>query len=714
MKTPVITQTNRGDCGLACLAMVLGAHGKNLSLTQLKEKFGSSAMGVGLNQLVDGAKTLGLDSRALKLDIEEARQLATPAILLWGANHYVVLIRVRSRAWKIIDPLQGERSFHIREVNRRFSGIALELFPNEVFQRQSPPPRLSLRRLWQGQRGLLGTLMILLALSAGLQIMALLSPLYIQLVVDSGLARNDRELIPLLAMGFGALAVLQVSTAFTRSMITLRAGNQLTQHLSSNFYRHLLHLPLRYFLDRDVGDIIARFGSLEPVLRLFTHGIIATIVDGTLAVITVFLLLAYNAQLAIVVISILLLQLSIQLVTLPRLRRHTADSIQANASEQTVFIESMRSIVSLKANAMERARHMFWQNRLCDAIGADNQLAAFGIRIGTLVQLLSALENVLVIYLGALAVIGAEMTIGMLYAFIAYKNHFTGSVGKLIEQVVAFRMLRLHLERLGDIALTETEPGASVPGQDSLSGTLCLRDLGFAYGSDRPPMVQGLNLEVPKGTHIAITGPSATGKTTILKLILGLLTPTQGEVLFDEIPASRLGSEQIRKWIGVVMQGDTLFTGSVTENVALFALDVDEERVAESCALAGIAADIERLPMKYETHIGDMGVVMSAGQVQRILIARALYKRPRILILDEATVHLDDETRARVNESLRCLHVTVIRVTHQMDELTSCAQVYQLRDARLERVQPPLIPPNAGEGGSPGPDSARTGGTSSL
>jgi len=684
MKIPVIRQHNQADCGLACLAMIAGAHGNHQDVPQLKARFGSSDSGWGLHRLMDAGRMLALDSRALKLDIHEARQLRTPAILIWGANHYVVLRRVTRRSWSIIDPARGLCRCNLAEVNRRFSGIALEMFPANNFQRQSRPPGLRLVHLWAGRKGIWSSVAVILLLSASLQVMSLLSPLYIQLVVDHGLARHDRELIPLLALGFGALAVLGVATGFTRSMLVLLAGNQLTQYFSSSFHHHLLRLPLRYFLDRDIGDIMARFGSLDPVLKLFTTGIVTAIIDGVLAFATVFLLFAYSPVLAAVIIMALLVQVIIQMLVLPGMRIRTEDAIHAGANEKTAFIESLRSIISLKANAMERSRHLFWHNRLCSSISASSRLATLEIRVDTVLNLLASLEIILVIYLGALAVLQAEMTIGMLYALVAYRNHFTGAARRLLAEIVDFRMLKLHLSRLGDIALTAPEPEDGTDcDENTVAGALRLEDVSFAYGADQTPVLKEIDLAVPEGAQIGIVGDSAAGKTTLLKLILGLLRPTHGKIVFPGTDRQHATGEHVRRQIGVVMQGDTLFTGSVAENVALFALEADRDRVAACCALSGVVADIEALPLKYETRIGDMGAMLSAGQVQRLLIARALYKKPRILVLDEATANLDARSRAQVNENLRRLGVTIIRVTHQEDELGFCDRVYALRAGRL-------------------------------
>lgn len=688
MKVPVVLQANRWECGLACLAMVSSAYGRATDVSELR-RIAGHALGTTLGWLMEVARRIGLHPRAVRLDIEEARALKLPCIVLWGTRHFVVLKRATRRTWLVHDPAVGVRRYRPAEVDRLFSGVALELTPGDDFERRAEADRLRIRQLWTGVRGIGPTLAVVFVLSLSIQIFALLSPLYVQLVVDDALRSHDADLLLMLAIGFGVVVALNALVAHLRSVVVLHAGNALNEQLAANVSSHLLRLPLMFFLQRDIGDVNARFGSLKPVLRLFTSGIVAVSIDGLLATTTLALLVAYDTTLVAIVAVFLAANAIVRLATLPRLRALTADSIHRSAAEQTIFIESLRSIVSLKANAMERSRSDLWRNRYAEAVGAAGIVGLFGARVDLVRTLATGCEAIVVVYAGACAVIDGELTIGMLYAFIAYKTQFVRATLDLLDQLTEFRMLRLHLDRLADIVLARAEPvGEGGLLRVPFKGTVTLEDVSYRYAEGRRPVLDRVSMTIERGSEVGITGGSGAGKSTLVKILLGLIEPTSGRVTFDDGRPLVANRPALTAHTGVVLQGDTLLSGSIRENVALFELEPDDTRIVECCRVAVMDSDIASLPMGYDTPLGDMGVALSAGQLQRLLIARALYKRPRLLILDEATANLDDTTRARLNRNLSGLELTLLRVTHRADELAMCDVVYRLDGGALTRDVP--------------------------
>jgi ATP-binding cassette subfamily B protein RaxB len=684
MKLPVLLQSNRWECGLACIAMMASAYGRATDVGELRRLAGH-ALGMTLGWLMEVARRIGFHPRAVRLDIDEARALKLPCIVLWGTQHFVVLKRVTRRAWTIHDPAVGVRRYPPAEVHRLFSGVALELTPGATFERRHEPERLRIRQLWTHAHGIARTLVIVFVLSLAIQVFALVNPLYVQLVVDDALSSHDADLLLVLAVGFGALVVLNALVSHLRSVVVLHAGNALNEQLAANVNAHLLRLPLLFFMQRDIGDVNARFGSLKPVLRLFTNGIVAVLIDGLFATTTLVLLFVYDLGLMAIVVAFLAVNALVRLATLPRLRALTTGSIHKGAAEQTIFIESLRSIVSLKANAMERTRSDLWRNRYSEAVGSSGLVGLFGARVDLARGLATGLESIAVVYAGAQAVIEAELTIGMLYAFIAYKTQFVRAMLDLLDQITELRMLRLHLGRLADLVLARAEPVAEtellrVP----FKGKVALEDVTFAYSQGRAAVLDRVSMTIERGSEVGITGGSGCGKSTLVRIVLGLIEPTAGRVTFDGGRPLATNRQTFAARTGVVLQGDSLFSGSIRENVALFELEPDDGRIVECCRLAAIDDDIAGLPMGYDTPLGDMGIVLSAGQIQRLLIARALYKRPRLLILDEATANLDDATRARLNANLRGLDLTLLRITHRADELATCDVVYRLERGKLE------------------------------
>jgi len=301
-------------------------------------------------------------------------------------------------------------------------------------------------------------------------------------------------------------------------------------------------------------------------------------------------------------------------------------------------------------------------------------------------KLVFGLERVAVIWVGALLVLDQRFSVGMLFAFFAYKEQFALRVSGLIDKVVELKMLRLQGERLADIVLTppEAEPEAT-PRRHELAARLELRDVRFAYSDGEPPVIEHLNLVIEPGESVAIVGPSGCGKTTLLKIMLGIHAPQSGEVRVGDVPMRHLGLRAWRDMIGTVMQDDQLFAGSIADNIAFFDARADAQWVEQCARFAAVHDEIEAMPMGYHTLIGDMGASISGGQKQRILLARALYKRPKILFLDEATSALDIDRERLVNQAIRQLEITRVVVAHRPETIAAAARVVVLAGGRVSQ-----------------------------
>jgi ATP-binding cassette subfamily B protein RaxB len=339
---------------------------------------------------------------------------------------------------------------------------------------------------------------------------------------------------------------------------------------------------------------------------------------------------------------------------------------------------------SIKIFACEDQRTATWQNLVVDQFNASIRTQRLAILYQALNGLLFGIENVAIIWLGALLVLetaqGGGFSVGMLFAFVAYKTQFVQRIASLIEKGVELRMLGLHTERVGDIALTPAEPRDELLpiGATWVGGDIEVKGLAFRYTDSDPMIFQDLNLHIGQGESVAIVGPSGCGKTTLIKLMLGLLQPTEGSIEIGGIPLARLGLSRYRGAVASVMQDDQLFAGSIAENICFFDPQPDYGRIENSARLAAIHDDIVTMPMQYNTLVGDMGTVLSGGQKQRILLARALYRQPKILFLDEATSHLDVARERCVNEAIRSLDLTRIIVAHRSETIISADRVLML------------------------------------
>ncbi|MCC6202809.1 MAG: peptidase domain-containing ABC transporter [Gammaproteobacteria bacterium] len=687
-RLPVILQAEATECGLACLAMIAGYHGYETDLVTLRQRFAISSRGSNLKALINIAGRMQLSSRALRLEVEQTGALQAPAILHWDLNHFVVLKRVTRQHIEIHNPASGVQRLDKTEFARHFTGVALELLPTDAFQPGQETKKLRLGQFWTRIQGLKRSFGQVLLLALLLQLFAIVSPFYLQLVVDDVLLRHDGHLLIVLALGFGLLLLIQVGTSALREYVILYLSNRLGFQMAANLFRHLVRLPMDYFHRRHLGDVVSRFGSLNAVQNLLTTGLIAAIVDGILALVTVSVMLAYSVTLTLVVLGVVVLYAAIRIALYRTMRGLTEGNIVARAKLDTHFMETIRAMQTIKLFQRENDRQGQWHNFMADAMNRGIAVMKWNVWYGVLNDLLTGIENLVVIYLGARAVMGNAMTVGMLYAFISYKTRFVGSIGSLINKAIELRMLEVHLGRVADIVFTPAEPvdeqvhadfvtagGRSAHG-DLLRGKIEVRNLCHRYSDTDGWVFANLNFVIQPGETVAMTGPSGCGKTTLLKCLLGLIQPTLGEILIDDLPLARV--PHYRSQSAGVMQEDRLLSGSLADNIACFSSEPDLERVTTCARQACIHAEIMAMPMQYQTLVGDMGSSLSGGQYQRLLLARALYRAPRILYLDEATSHLDLANEAGINHQIRQLAITRVIVAHRPETIALASREINL------------------------------------
>jgi ATP-binding cassette subfamily B protein RaxB len=507
------------------------------------------------------------------------------------------------------------------------------------------------------------------------------------LVVDEAIGRSDVDLLAVLAIGFGFLVILQSLIEMLRGWSLQVFGQSLVYQIVGNLVQHLLRLPSDYFEKRHVGDILSRMGSASAIQDILTKGVVSSIIDGIMAVVSVAILFIYSPRLASVVILAVTLNFAVSLAVFPFLRRRMEEQLMESARERSHIMETVRAATTIKLMGREVEREAQWRNLYANVINASVAVGKYSLSLASVQSAIAGVQFVLVVYLGARAVIAGDgFTVGMLVAFLSFRQTFTDRANSLVDQLTQFRFLGLHLERLSDIVSAEREPSDVVGPGLSVRGAIELRDISFRYGATDPQVLENVNLKIEPGEYVAITGVSGGGKSTLIKLMLGVRAPTSGEILLDGQIAKPALWRSWREQVGVVAQEDRLLSGSVAENIAFFDADLDMDRVEAAARAAQVHDDIARMPMQYLSLIGDMGSTLSGGQKQRILLARALYRRPSVLFLDEGTANLDQHTELAIADLISTLAMTRIVVAHRPALLRRADRVLMVKDGNLHEL----------------------------
>jgi ATP-binding cassette subfamily B protein RaxB len=679
---PVVLQAEATECGLACLAMVAGAHGLDIDLATLRQRFSLSLKGVTLAEMVRMADALRLNARALRAEPDELTQVQWPCILHWDLNHFVVLVSVRGDEAEIHDPGRGRIHMKLAELSRHFTGVLLELQPAPGFVPAQQRRQVRLRALLGPVKGLKRSLAQIFVLALALEVFVLLTPFFMQWVVDGAIVSADRDLVLTLGIGFGLLVLVQAATAAARSWAVLVLSSALNLQWLVNVFAHLLRLPVDWFEKRHAGDIWSRFGAVQQIQRTLTTAFIESVLDGLLMLLTLAMMALYSRTLTAVAVAAVVVYGLLRWAFYRPLARASEEALVFEGRQSSHFLESLRGVQAIKLFNAQGDRQSRFASLVVETMNAQLTVRKLDLLASVSHRLLFGLERVVVIWLGALLVIDQQLSVGMLFAFFAYKETFAARVSALVDKSVELKMLGLQGERLADIVLTEPEADSGGPARE-LAASLELRDLRFAYADGEPEVLRGVNLKIEAGESVAIVGPSGCGKTTLLKLMLGVHAPTGGQVLVGGVPLQRIGLRAWRDHVGVVMQDEPLFSGSIADNISFFTSVPDMDWVQQCARVASVHEEIEAMPMGYHTLIGDMGTALSGGQKQRILLARALYKRPKILLLDEATSSLDVERERSVNHAVRQLALTRVIVAHRPETIASAGRVVALHEGRV-------------------------------
>lgn len=681
---PMILQAEAAECGLACLAMIAGYYKHSTDPSELRRRYGFSLKGATLKDVLGVADHLGLASRPLRLELEELNQLRTPCLLHWDLNHFVVLKSVSRNGIVIHDPSDGVRKLNFTEVSRHFTGVAVELSPTGGFEPAEAPPRVRFRALLGNIVGLKRSLGHLFFLAFVIEVFSLLSPLFMSLTVDQAIVSADKGLLWTLAVAFSLLLFLQIAVAALRGWMMIVLGASLKVQARSNLFSHLVSLPASYFEARHVADVMSRFGSQDTIITAITTTLLIAILDGLTAIFTLVLMLALAPSLAAIAVIGAVVYGALRWLSYAPLRQASSEAIIWSARRDSHFLETLRGMKTIKLMGGQNDRRTRWMNLLVETINRQLVTQRLGLMFKMANMLVLGLLGIFIVYIAARMILVNTFSVGLLVAFLSYNDTFLRRISGLIDTVFELKMLSIHSERLADIALTAPEPKTD-PFTPTIAAPVGieLRNISFRYSPNDPLVLDDISLKIEPGEWVSVTGPSGCGKTTLLKLIAGLQEPTSGTIHINGELFSHVGLERWRSMIGVVMQDDAVFAGSLADNISFFSTNPDQKAIEKAAKLAAIHDDIKMMPMGYGTLIGDMGTVLSGGQKQRLLVARAIYRKPGLLLLDEATSHLDVSRETAVNEALSQLAPTRIVIAHRPDTINAAERVIEFDGGKI-------------------------------
>ncbi len=693
-RVPVLQQLNDFECGAACLAMILGYHGRSTRVAECREACGVGRDGVSAQGIARAARSFGLRVRALCLDCPELRELPLPAIVHWKFDHFIVVERWSPAKIDIVDPAIGRRRLSSDEFDAGFTGVVLTLEPGVYFE----AARSENRKLWWSYvSGILhapgtpGLLVQILVSSFVVVALGLVLPIFTEIIVDRVLPCGASGLLPIFGAGLVTVVVAQLIGTYLRAALLIHLQARLDMQITLGFFEHLLSLPLRFFQQRNSGDLLMRLGSNAAIREALTSQTLSALLDGVFVAAYVALLLARAPLFALLACAAGSLQAAVLLGTSRRLQDLTQRDLAAQSASQSYLVEVLGGMALLKACGTEGHALEYWSSLFSNELNVSLRRGHLSAALDTALTSLRTLSPLLVLWVGATRVLNGSMSLGTMLALIGLVTAFLGPLASLISNGQRFHLVAAHLERIADVLETRPEQDVGVlHDAPPLTGLIELKNVGFRYHANAPFVFRNVSVTIKPGQKVSLVGRTGSGKSTLAMLLLGLYEPTEGEILFDGVPISKMDYRSLRGQFGVVLQESFLFTGSIRQNITFHSPCIRLEGVVKAARMAAIDEEIEAMPMGYETRISDGGGGLSGGQRQRLSLARALANDPAVLLLDEATSHLDAVTEQIIEENLSTLCCTRIVITHRLSTACNSDQILVLEGgtvaeaARLE------------------------------
>lgn len=685
---PLVRQSHESECAAACITMICKHYKKDFTLGQIRELTNLSSENVNPTRLITGAEILGFNTKPYALGFEDLRSLKLPAIIGWEGYHYAVLYRITPKEVHIADPVGGlmklsrdefVRSWTQAEVPGTFTapdvGVVIGFYPTMKFEQQEPPKKPIhhfINYMLPFKKYYAEAMLAALAIN----LLGLASPLFVQTIVDNVVVHQDVALLNMMLVGMALVTVFSTLSSVAQSLLLAHTTARIDLRMMSEFYRHILSMPMEFFLTRNKGDILSRFGQNAKIRQFLASSTITVLLNTLMVVVYLVMMLAYSVPLTSLVLIFIPLYVLLVMYYTPRIKAIAQDIFLTNSQTQAHLIESLNGIESLKASANEYLARSRWESAFVENVKKSYQQSKLNLTSTSLHKLVGLFSTISILWFGANQVIAGQMTIGELMGFNMLVGMVIGPIHALVGLWNQIADIKVSVERVGEILSVEPEQELpsdpeKVPATlNNCQGRIEFDKVNFSYVANEKEnfVMKDFDLLIEPGMRVALVGPSGCGKSTIAKMILGFYMPKAGECRIDGKDLRALELSSLRRNIGVVLQDSFLFAGTVAENIALGDPNPDMHAVIEAAKLAGAHEFVINYPLGYQTLVGEKGIGISGGQRQRICIARALYRNPAILIFDEATSALDNESEKQIQHNMESIlrGRTSITIAHRL------------------------------------------------
>lgn len=690
-KSSKVKQRDITDCGAACIASVAAHYQLKLPVSRIRQYAGTDKRGTNVLGMIEAAERLGFQAKGAKGPIESLAKIPLPAIahviVKNGLHHFVVIYKVTAKFITLMDP--GDGLVHKKSIDdftKEWTGVIILLLPDEEFTKGNQKTS-SIDRFWQLIRPHSGIMILALIGAVIYTILGLSSSIYMQKIIDFVLPEGNTQLLNLLSMGMILILVLQLFIGTFKTIIGVQTGQHIDAKLILGYYKHLLQLPQRFFDTMRVGEIISRVNDAVKIRAFINDVALNMFVNILIVIFSIGLMFMYYWKLALIMLAIIPAYLIIYWISNRVNKKWQRRLMENSADLETQLVESLTAAGTIKRFGLEEYANIKTENKFIILLQSIYSSTIKSLYLGTASDFITRLFTIIILWAGCYFVMSRELTPGELLSFYALIGYFTGPATSLIGANKSIQDALIAADRLFEIIDLETEGSneTKISLTRELIGDIQFSKVHFRYGT-RVTVFEGLNITIKKGASTAIVGESGSGKSTLLSLMQNLYPLKEGNITIGGIDIQYISNTSLRQMVSVVPQQIDLFVGTIVENIAIGEFEPDLQKVLYISKLLGIDEFVEKMPATYNTILNENGVNLSGGQRQRLAIARALYRNPEILILDEATASLDSVSEQKVQETLawfKSLGKTVIIIAHRLSTIKNCDEILVLHEGKL-------------------------------